>query len=137
MQTDLTNQAAAGGLMAAFGTYMFVYGVLLVLLIVAYWQIFTKAGKPGWAAIIPIYNVIVWLEIVGRPIWWIVLLFIPIVNLVVYAIIVLDLANSFGKGLGFAVGMILLPFIFMLILGFGSAQYTGPASKQATPAPVG
>ena len=135
--TDLTNAAASGGLMAAFGAYMFVYWVLLIIMIVAYWRIFTKAGKPGWASIIPIYNVIVLLEIIGRPIWWIILFFIPVVNLVIYAITILDLSNSFGKGLGFAIGLIFLPFIFMLILGFGSAQYQGPLKNaEEAPAPV-
>ena len=99
-----------------------------LVLIIAMWKIFTKAGKPGWAAIIPFYNTWVLLEIVGRPGWWLVLYFIPFVNLVMAIIVLFDLAKSFGKSGGFAIGMLLLPYIFFPILGFGKAQYQGPAA---------
>ena len=97
-----------------------------VLMVVAMWKIFSKAGQPGWAAIIPIYNLFVWCKIVGRPAWWILLLLIcfPIF----YIILCIDLAKSFGKGVGFAVGLILLSIIFFPILGFGSATYQGPSA---------
>jgi hypothetical protein len=100
--------------------------VFIVLMIAAMWKIFAKAGQPGWAAIIPIYNWIVWCKIVGRPAWWVLLLLIcfPIF----YIILSIDLAKSFGKGVGFAIGLILLSFIFFPILGFGSAQYQGPSA---------
>src|SRR5438132_9296512 len=102
------------------------YSVIILLLIAAMWKIFTKAGQPGWAAIVPIYNWIVWCKIVGRPAWWVLLLLIcfPIF----YIILSIDLAKSFGKGAGFAIGLILLPIIFFPILGFGSAQYQGPSA---------
>jgi len=87
------------------------------------WKIFTKAGKPGWAAIVPIYNCIVLLEIVGKPIWWIILLLIPCVNIIVSIMLNVELAKKFGKGIGFAIGIIILPFVFIPILGFGKAQY--------------
>src|SRR6266404_9335265 len=103
--------------------------VLTVLMIAAFWKIFTKAGQPGWAAIIPIFNWIVWCKVAGRPLWWIVLLFICFP--VVYIILCIDTAKVFGKGGGFAVGLIFLPFIFFPVLGFGSAQYQG-ASKPIT-----
>ena len=101
---------------------------LTVLMIAALWKIFIKAGQPGWAAIIPIYNWIVWCKIVGRPAWWVLLLLIcfPIF----YIILSIDLARSFGKGTGFAVGLILLAIIFLPVLGFGSAQYQGPAVRK-------
>jgi len=134
--TQLTDQAAAGGLMAAFAAYWVLLLLLTIITLWAYWKIFVKAGKPGWAAIIPIYNVIVLLEIVGRPVWWVVLLLIPFVNIVVYAIVIMDLATSFGKGLGFAIGLLLLPFIFMLILAFGSATYTSRNQPAAVANPV-
>ncbi|MBA4031877.1 MAG: signal peptidase I [Planctomyces sp.] len=105
--------------------------VLTLIMLIALWKIFTKAGKPGWAAIIPIYNYIVWLEIVGRPLWWVLLFFIPGVNFVVAVIATLDLVKSFGKGVGFAIGVIFLPFIFLPILGFGDAKYLGPSVAQA------
>ncbi len=96
--------------------------------LVAMWKVFTKAGKPGWAVLIPVYNLVVLLEIVGRPIWWIILMFIPLVNFVIMFILAFDLAKSFGKGAGFALGLIFLNLIFFLIMGFGSAQYVGPAA---------
>jgi len=92
-----------------------------------------RQGRRGrLEAIIPIYNVIVLLKIVGREWWWVILLLIPIVNLIVAIIISLDLAKSFGRGTGFAIGLFILPFIFGLILGFGSDTYRGPAGKAAT-----
>ena len=101
---------------------------ILVFLIASIWKVFVKAGQPGWAAIVPIYNVVVMLRIVGRPLWWIVLFFIPLVNLVIGIILHIDLAKSFGKSAGFGVGLALLGFIFFPILGFGDARYVGPAA---------
>jgi hypothetical protein len=106
-----------------------------ILMIAAWWKIFSKAGQPGWAAIIPIYNWIVWCKIVGRPWWWILLLLIPFVNFIILIILIIDLAKSFGKGVGFGIGLLLLPFIFFLILGFGSAQYHGPSASPGVAAP--
>jgi hypothetical protein len=106
--------------------------VLFVLYVAAWWQIFTKAGEEGWKAIIPIYNIIVLLKIVGREWWWILLMLIPFVSLIVWIIVMLDLAKSFGRGAGFAIGLILLGPIFALILGFGSDTYRGPAAKAVT-----
>ena len=100
--------------------------VYTVLMIAAWWKVFSKAGQPGWAAIIPIYNWIVWCKIVGRPAWWVLLLLIcfPIF----FIILSIDLAKSFGKGVGFAIGLILVSIIFFPILGFGSATYQGPSA---------
>jgi hypothetical protein len=121
-----------GGMMGAIfgGAIGIVYLAVIVLMIIGWWKVFEKAGKPGWAAIIPIYNIIVLCEIVGRPAWWVVLFLIPCVNIVAHIIISLDLAKSFGKDVGFGVGLIILPYIFALILGFGSATYVGPAAAQ-------
>jgi hypothetical protein len=102
--------------------------IVSVVAIVAMWQIFTKAGQPGWAAIVPFYNIYVLLKIVGRPGWWLVMFIIPIVGLVFLIIIAVDLAKSFGKDGGFAVLLILLPFIGYPILAFGDARYLGPAA---------
>jgi hypothetical protein len=107
--------------------FLVVYLGIIVLAIAGLWATFTKAGKPGWACIIPIYNVIVLLEIVGRPIWWFLLFFIPLVNLIIAILVNLDLAKAFGKGAGFGLGLIFLPFIFYPILGFGDARYQGAA----------
>ena len=113
-----------------------IFGLLVALLmIVAMWKVFTKAGQPGWASIIPIYNIYIWCKIVGRPWWWILLMLIPFVNFIVAIILCIDLAKSFGKGVGFGIGLALLGIIFFPILGFGSAQYQGPAAGGLTPAP--
>jgi hypothetical protein len=121
MQND---DAALVGIMAIFSLMAVLVGLICaVVVIAAMWKLFTKAGKPGWAAIVPIYNVIVLLEIIDKPIWWIVLFFIPFVNIVAAIIMNIELAKKFGKDTIFAVGLILLPIIFLPILGFGSAQY--------------
>jgi hypothetical protein len=106
-----------------------VIGLVIGLLgLIAMWKIYTKAGKPGWAVLIPIYNLYILLEIVGRPWWWLLLFFVPLVNVVVAVLIPFDLAKSFGKGAGFGLGLIFLNMIFILILGFGSAEYVGPSA---------
>ena len=113
-----------------------IFGLLIaLLLIVAMWKVFTKAGQPGWASIIPIYNLYIWCKIVGRPWWWILLMLIPFVNFIICIILCIDLAKSFGKGVGFGIGLALLGIIFFPILGFGSAQYQGPAAGGLMPAP--
>lgn len=96
---------------------------ILVFIIAGVWKTFVKAGQPGWAAIIPIYNFYILLKIVGRPAWWLILFLIPFVNLVIAIIVAIDLAKAFGKGTGFGVGLALLGFIFYPILGFGDATY--------------
>ncbi len=108
------------------GSFTIAFLFIGVIIIIARWKIYEKAGKPGWASIIPIYDNIVLLEIVGKPIWWLVMLFIPLVNIVFVILMFNALAKSFGKGSGFTVGLIFLPFIFFPILGFGDAQYLGP-----------
>ena len=99
------------------------------MVLAAKWNIYQKAGKPGWAALIPIYNSIVLLEIVGKPIWWIFLLLIPGVNLIFAIWITNLLTKSFGKDEAFTVGLILLAIVFYPILGFGKANYQGPAGN--------
>lgn len=112
---------------------VFIYLIFLVVVIAAMWRIFTKAGEEGWKSIIPIYNIVVLLKIIGRPTWWLILMLIPLVNIVIGIIVAIDLAKSFGKGGGFAAGLILLGPIFYAILAFGSARYVGPAAAQGAP----
>jgi hypothetical protein len=107
---------------------------LAVLFFAGLWMTFVKAGEEGWKAIIPIWNLLTLLKIVGREWWWILLMLIPIVNVIVWIIVLFDLAKSFGRGVGFAVGLVFLPMIFTLILGFGSDQYKGPAAASAAAA---
>ena len=101
------------------------YAVVMILLIAAMWKVFTKAGQPGWAILIPIYNLYILCKVAGRPGWWLILMLIPFVNFIIAIILNVDIARKFGKGVGFALGLIFLPFIFWPILGFGSAQYQG------------
>ena len=110
---------------------LIIMGLFSLVVVAAMWKVFTKAGKPGWAAIIPIYNGVVLLDIAGKPVWWIILFFIPIVNFIFLILTYVGLAERFGKGGGFAVGLILLGIIFFPILGFGSAQYRGAVAKIA------
>ncbi|WP_147868253.1 DUF5684 domain-containing protein [Stieleria maiorica] len=104
---------------------------ILVVVIAGLWKTFEKAGKPGWGAIIPIYNIILLLQIAGRPIWWIVLFFIPLVNLILAIIVSIDVAKNFGKGVGYGIGLAFLGFIFYPMLGFGDAKYQGVAAVAA------
>ncbi len=101
---------------------------ILVFLIAAIWRVFTKAGKAGWLSLIPLVNIYVFLKIVGRPGWWLLLLLIPLVNLIIAILVSIDMAKSFGKGAGFGLGLAFLGIIFYPILGFGSATYKGPAA---------
>ena len=98
------------------------------LVVVAMWKVYAKAGRPGWAALVPVYNELQVLWMVGRPWWWILLYFIPVVNLVFLVIVLNDLAKSFGKGTGMTVLLFFLPFVGFPILGFGDAKYQGPAA---------
>ncbi len=114
---------------SAGGTiFLVIYLAIIVLIIAGFWKVFTKAGQPGWAAIVPIFNVYILCKVAGRPGWWLLLFFIPIVNLIITAIVSIDVAKAFGKGVGFGIGLWLLGMIFYPILGFGSAQYQGPAT---------
>lgn len=126
---DYGEPSAAAGIFG--GVFMIVWLAVAVLVIAGMWKVFTKAGKPGWACIIPIYNIIVLLEIVGRPLWWFILLLIPFVNFIVAIIVSIDLAKSFGKGTGFGLGLAFLGVIFYPLLGFGDATYRGPAVTAA------
>jgi hypothetical protein len=131
-QVEYSYSASAQG--QAPGPLFWIFWLAVtILMIAACWKIFTKAGQPGWAAIIPIYNWYILCKIVGRPGWWVILFFIPFINFIIGIIVCIDLAKSFGKGVGFAIGLILLGVIFFPILGFGSAQYQGPAAGGAAP----
>jgi len=123
--TDYGNGGGSSGLILLW--FLAIY----VLYAIPYYGIFTKSGRPGWAAFIPIYNTVVLLEVVGRPAWWILLFFIPFVNIVIFIIVMNDLSKSFGHGTGFTIGLIFLSWIFMMILAFGSSTYGGPAAAGA------
>lgn len=107
------------------------YFAVIILMIAAIWKVFSKAGQPGWASLIPIYNLYIMCKIAGRPGWWVLLMLIPLVNVIIAIILLVDISKSFGKGVGFALGLLFLGIIFWPILGFGSAQYQGPAAGGA------
>ena len=125
-----SSNSAAGSAAGTIGALLFcgIYFAVIVLVIAGIWKTFVKAGQPGWAAIVPIYNIYVLCQIAGRPWWWLLVMLIPVVGIVAAIIVSIDVAKSFGKGTGFAIGLALLPFVFYPILGFGSAQYQGPAA---------
>lgn len=106
------------------------YVAFLLLMIISGWKIYEKANQPGWASIIPIYNALVLLKIVGKPWWWLLLMIIPIVGIIWGVWTINLLSKSFGKGVGFTLGLLFLPFIFWPLLGLGDAQYQGPAGAK-------
>ncbi|MGH9398842.1 MAG: DUF5684 domain-containing protein [Thermoanaerobaculia bacterium] len=119
-QEEAPSDAAA----LAFGiVFTLVILAIVVLTAAGMWKAFAKAGKPGWAAIVPIYNMIVILQIAGKPIWWLILYLIPLVNVIVVILVGIGVARNFGKGTGFGIGLAALGPIFYPILGFGDAQY--------------
>ena len=106
-QTDYQTSAAA------VSPVSLIISLLIgLVLIVAMWKIFTKAGQPGWASLIPIFNIYIWCKIVGRPGWWVILMLIPFVNFIIAIILCIDLAKSFGKGVGFGIGHYLVRHYF-------------------------
>jgi hypothetical protein len=108
--------------------------VITVAMIVALWKLFVKAGRPGWASLIPFYNTIVLLNITGRSGWWFLGMLVPFLNFFVIIRLIFDLARVFGRGIGFGFGLLFLFPIFLLILAFGDSEYLGPdGSRSKTP----
>jgi len=103
--------------------FFLLYFAFIIFYIASLWIVLTKAGQPGWAILIPFYNTYVLLMVGGKPGWWLLLMFIPLVNIVVSILMTVGISVNFGKGTGFAVGLIFLPFIFFPILAFGEAKY--------------
>lgn len=133
-QVDYDQQpSAAGGIIAGIiglivdlGIYLFVCFCLM--------KIFAKAGRPEtWQAFVPIWNAWILAEICGKPGWWGIMLIIPCVNIVFGIMLMIALAQAFGKGAGYAIGLILLGIIFLPILAFGDARYQGPAGRPPLP----
>ena len=107
---------------------------IFVVAVAGMWKMFEKAGQPGWACLIPIYNIILLVRIAGKPDIWILFLLIPIVNFVFSILLAIEIAKRFGQGTGFGIGLIILPMIFYPILGFGDARYLGPGPQAIIPA---
>lgn len=104
--------------------FFILYLGFIAFIIASVWKTFEKAGQPGWASIIPIYNCYIMAKIGGVKNWWLIL--IPFVNIYIAFVISIAIAKSFGKGTGFGIGLIFLGFIFYPMLAFGDAQYIGP-----------
>lgn len=100
--------------------------ILVVVVIVALWKIFTKAGEEGWKAIIPFYNMYTEYKLFWGNGWLFLLTIIPLVNIVVGIILWNKMSKAFGHGVGFTLGLIFLPYIFLPILGFNGDEYLGP-----------
>jgi Family of unknown function (DUF5684) len=128
-----SDDAAAAGAMAAlfgFSAVMFLFALAIIAVFIAgLWKVFTKAGQPGWGAIVPIYNMYILTQIAGKPGWWVVLMLIPLVNIVIALLIAIDVAKAFGQSAAFGVILLfLLSGIGYLVLGFGNYRYLGPPS---------
>ncbi|HEV7240364.1 MAG TPA: DUF5684 domain-containing protein [Thermoanaerobaculia bacterium] len=116
-----TGGAAAAGLGIGFMIVWLAFMLLIFALM--WWKVFVKAGKPGWASIVPIYNFVVLFQISGKPAWWVILLIVPVVNFIIIIIQSIALAKKFGKDTGYGLGLAFLGIIFYPMLGFGDAQY--------------
>jgi ABC-type sulfate transport system permease subunit len=120
---------AAAAAAAGIGMGMvIVYLAICLLMIISLWKVFSKAGQPGWASIVPFYSIYVFLKVAGKPGWWLVLMLLFPISIIFGIIATIGLARNFGKGGGFTAGLILLPVIFLPMLAFGSAQYRPVAS---------
>jgi hypothetical protein len=129
-----TNTAADGGIL---GTMLLLIGAVYLFFLVATWKLYSKAGRPGWAALIPIYSTVVFCQICGRSGWLTLALMIPGVNVIVSIMLTVDLARVFGRGTGFVFGLIFLSPIFFPILAFGSSRYVGrPSGRSGMTAPA-
>lgn len=131
MMRQMQEQQQAAQPSGAFLAVMaVVYLAVFAVSIATMWKIFTKAGQPGWASIVPFYNIYILLNIVGRPIWWMAMLLLcPPAAIIAAIILCIDLAKSFGKDTGFGIGLALLGIVFGPMLAFGDAQYQGPSAS--------
>lgn len=119
--------AVAGGI----GIVMTLFWLVVsILYIVAVWKVFEKAGKPGWAAIVPFYNYFVMTEIAGKEILWFILLLIPCTMPIGWIVVNIDIAKAFGKETGYGLGLAFLPFIFYPMLAFSDARYRRPSARE-------
>jgi hypothetical protein len=129
LQDDGAIAAALSASLLAFaGVMMMVFLVFVAIFVIGGWKVFEKAGQPGWAVLVPIYNVYILLQITGRPTWWLLLLMVPLVNIAIGLLLAIDVAKAFGQSAVFGVVLLfLLGGIGYLVLGFGNYRYIGPA----------
>ncbi|MDE6847602.1 MAG: hypothetical protein K2J99_17780 [Lachnospiraceae bacterium] len=108
--------------------YSLVMLAIAVVALIGLWKVFEKAGKPGWGAIVPFYNLYCLFEMSFGTGWLFLLMFVPCVGQIMLIIMWVKLAVAFDKGVGFGIGILFLPFIFLPMLGFGDARYVGPSN---------
>ena len=118
-----SSNLLGGALLASFGTMMLISSAVGLVMLISMWKIFKKAGKPGWASIIPIYNIYTMIQIAKLPTYYLLLFIIPIANIYAMFKIYIELAHKFNKSTGFGVGLIFLSVIFFPMLAFGDATY--------------
>jgi hypothetical protein len=119
----MANQLMLAGLFAEGGRGGTIGFLIFIMMVVAWWKVFTKAGEAGWKSLIPFYNLYVLCRIAGKSFWWFLLMFVPVVNLFVAFVIAISIAHKFGKSFLFGLGLLFLPVLFYPILGFGSSTY--------------
>jgi hypothetical protein len=125
------DPAVLAAVFAALSVYMLIMTVVVVITIAALWKLFERAHKPGWAALVPVYNYVVLLEVIGRPLWWLAMMFVPFVNLVFMFMMYIDLAKSFGKDTTYGVLLALFAPIMLPALAFGKhTVYVGPVGPE-------
>ena len=119
-----------GGLSGFIILPLILYVILLIILLMGIWRMFEKGGIPGILGLIPIVNIFFLAKLAGKPMWWALLFMIPFVNVVIAILILIGIAERFGRGIGTALGLVFLTPIFFCILGYGSAEYSGPTEPQ-------
>ena len=118
--------------MLLFGSFVvLIYIIVAIILYASLWIIYTKANQPGWSAIIPVYDIYIWTQVVNRPWWWTILFFIPPITIIVYIIMLNDLSNRFGQNAWFTLGLLFLPIIFLPVLAFGEYEFDRTDSNSA------
>ena len=125
------EDAGSSGMMGGIFGVVIALGIIGVM-IASMWKVYVKAGQPGWASIVPIYNLVTMLKIAGKPAWWLVLFCIPLVNFYALYVVATGIAKSFGKGSGFGLGLMFLGFIFFPLLAFSDARYSGAVGEQTS-----
>jgi len=122
LQQNKTQVQHAQGRMIKIVLFLLVFGILMIA---SLWAIFNKAGEAGVKSIVPIYNMYILMKVSGKPGWWVILLFIPLVGFVINLLAMLTLSEKFGRSVLFAVGLCLLPIFFFPMLAFGGSRYQG------------
>ena len=133
------QELAIGAGLAGLGAMMFIIWLgIAAIFVVSMWKLFTKAGQPGWAAIVPVYNSYVMIgPVCGMSIMWFIFMFVPLLNLAAALYIPIKLAEAFGKGVGFGIGILLLPIVFLPILAFGDSTWVGGGNETNSPMDTG